>query len=72
MNILHTSDWHLGRTLHGRRRQAEFVAFLDWLLDCLRAQQADVLVVAGDIFDTSTPGTAAQALYYRFLAQVGT
>ena len=72
MNILHTFDWHLGRTLHGRRRQAEFVAFLDWLLDCLRAQQADVLVVAGDIFDTSTPGTAAQALYYRFLAQVGT
>ncbi len=70
ITILHTSDWHLGRTLHGRRRQAEFVAFLDWLLNCLQEQQADVLVVAGDIFDTSTPGTAAQELYYRFLAQV--
>lgn len=71
MKILHTSDWHLGRTLYGRRRQAEFVAFLDWLLQRLASEQVDVLVVAGDIFDTSTPGTAAQELYYRFLARVG-
>lgn len=72
IRILHTSDWHLGRSLHGRRRHAEFAAFLDWMLGCLTEQQADVLVVAGDIFDTSTPGTAAQELYYRFLARVGT
>lgn len=71
MKILHTSDWHLGRTLYGRRRQEEFAAFLDWLLDCISTQGVDVLIVAGDIFDTSTPGTAAQELYYRFLARVG-
>lgn len=71
IKVLHTSDWHLGRNLYGRRRQAEFAAFLDWLLVCMSSQQVDVLVVAGDIFDTSTPGTAAQELYYRFLAQVG-
>lgn len=71
MNILHTSDWHLGRTLYGRRRQEEFAAFLDWLLGCIRTYNIDVLIVAGDIFDTSTPGTAAQELYYRFLARVG-
>ena len=70
IKVLHTSDWHLGRNLYGRRRQAEFAAFLDWLLACMASQQVDVLVVAGDIFDTSTPGTAAQELYYRFLAQV--
>ncbi len=70
MKILHTSDWHLGRALYGRRRQDEFAAFLDWLLDCLASHQVDVLVVAGDVFDTSTPGTAAQELYYRFLARV--
>lgn len=70
MKLLHTSDWHLGRNLYGRRRQAEFAAFLDWLLDCMASQQVDVLIVAGDIFDTSTPGTAAQELYYRFLARV--
>ena len=71
MNILHTSDWHLGRTLYGRRRQEEFAAFLDWLLGCISTYNIDVLIVAGDIFDTSTPGTAAQELYYRFLARVG-
>ena len=71
MKILHTSDWHLGRTLYGRRRQEEFAAFLDWLLDCISTKGIDVLIVAGDIFDTSTPGTAAQELYYRFLARVG-
>lgn len=71
MKILHTSDWHLGRTLYGRRRQEEFAAFLDWLLECISSRGIDVLIVAGDIFDTSTPGTAAQELYYRFLARVG-
>lgn len=70
MRVLHTSDWHLGRTLHGRRRQAEFDAFLAWLLECLASRQVDVLVVAGDVFDTSMPGTGAQEQYYRFLAQV--
>ena len=32
MRILHTSDWHLGRTLYGRKRHEEFAAFLDWLV----------------------------------------
>lgn len=67
MRLLHTSDWHLGRTLHGRQRHDEFAAFLDWLAATLDDERIDVLVVAGDIFDTSTPGTRAQNLYYRFL-----
>ncbi len=67
MRILHTSDWHLGRTLHGRQRHDEFAAFLDWLAATLDDERIDVLIVAGDIFDTSTPGTRAQNLYYRFL-----
>lgn len=70
MNILHTSDWHLGRTLYGRRRYAEFEAFLTWLGDTLQAQAIDVLLVAGDIFDTQTPSNRAQTLYYRFLCRV--
>lgn len=71
MNILHTSDWHLGRSLHGRDRYAEFEGFLAWLLGALRQHAIDVLLVAGDIFDTTTPTHRAQALYYHFLAQVG-
>lgn len=68
MKILHTSDWHLGRTLHGRKRHAEFEAFLDWLTATIRDRGIDVLLVAGDVFDTGTPGPRAQELYYRFLA----
>ncbi len=70
MKILHTSDWHLGRSLYGRKRYDEFAAFLDWLSDTIETQAVDVLVVAGDIFDNSTPSNRAQELYYRFLCKV--
>ena len=69
MKILHTSDWHLGRTLCGRKRTAEFEAFLEWLLAALREHEVDVLLVAGDIFDTVAPTNRAQQLYYRFLCR---
>ncbi|SET60285.1 Exodeoxyribonuclease I subunit D [Nitrosomonas marina] len=70
MKILHTSDWHLGRTLCGRKRHAEFEAFLDWLVETIQSEQVDVLLVAGDVFDTTMPGNTAQTLYYRFLCRV--
>lgn len=70
LTMLHTSDWHLGRTLYGRSRFAEFEAFLDWLADTIEREGVDVLLVAGDVFDTSAPGNRAQQLYYRFLCRV--
>ena len=70
LKILHTSDWHLGRSLYGQNRHAEFAAFLDWLMQTLQQERVDVLMIAGDVFDTITPNHAAQELYYRFLAQV--
>lgn len=70
INILHTSDWHIGRSLYGRKRYDEFSAFLDWLGETIQQQQVDVLLVAGDIFDTTTPSNRAQALYYKFLTHV--
>jgi len=70
MKILHTSDWHLGRTLYGRKRYEEFEAFLNWLADTIQQEQIDALLVAGDIFDSSTPSNRAQELYYRFLCRV--
>lgn len=69
VKVLHTSDWHLGRSLYGRRRYAEFDAFLAWMLDTLREQQTDVLLIAGDIFDTAAPSNRAMQQYYRFLRQ---
>ncbi|MGP5434977.1 exonuclease subunit SbcD [Psychrobacter sp. 1176_08] len=70
LKILHTSDWHLGRRLYGRLRYSEFEAFLSWLQATISAQQVDILIVAGDIFDTMTPSNKAQALYYEFLGKV--
>ncbi len=70
MILLHTSDWHLGRALYGRPRYAEFEAFLDWLADAIARHRVDALLVAGDVFDTSTPSNRAQQLYYRFLCTV--
>lgn len=70
LTILHTSDWHLGRRLYGRLRYEEFESFLHWLQDTISAQQVDILIVAGDIFDTMTPSNKAQALYYEFLGKV--
>ncbi len=70
MKILHTSDWHLGRSLHGHKRYDEFTAFLDWLVETIHQQNVDVLLIAGDIFDTQTPSNRAQELYYGFLCRM--
>ncbi len=70
LTLLHTSDWHLGRRLYGQMRYEEFEAFLAWLEATIRRYQVDVLIVAGDIFDTMTPSNRAQALYYAFLGHV--
>jgi DNA repair protein SbcD/Mre11 len=72
LKILHTSDWHLGRSLYGKKRYDEFAAFLDWLIATIKHERIDILLVAGDVFDNSTPGNRAQELYYDFLCNVAT
>ena len=70
MKLLHTSDWHIGRALYGRKRYVEFEAFLTWLAETIQQNEIDALLVAGDVFDTGTPSNRAQQLYYRFLCRV--
>ncbi len=70
MKLIHTSDWHLGRTLIRKDRYDEHEAFLEWLLGQIRALGAEVLLVSGDIFDSTTPTHRAQQIYYRFLFEV--
>ncbi len=70
MRILHTSDWHLGRMLYGRKRDDEFQSMLDWMVATIEQQQVALLIIAGDIFDTTTPSNRAQAMYYRFLCRI--
>ncbi|MDO8070311.1 exonuclease SbcCD subunit D C-terminal domain-containing protein [Janthinobacterium sp. SUN176] len=69
MRLLHTSDWHLGQTLHNYERGYEHQRFLDWLLDTLVAEKVDVLLVAGDVFDNANPSAASQKQLYVFLQQ---
>ena len=69
MRLLHTSDWHLGQTLHNYERGYEHQHFLDWLIDTLVAEQVDVLLVAGDVFDNANPSAASQKQLYVFLQQ---
>lgn len=72
MRILHTSDLHLGRSLYGVGREETFEHFLDWLLETIRSEAVDCLLIAGDVFDNATPSHRMQRAYYRFLAGVAT
>ncbi len=70
MKILHTSDWHIGRMLYGKKRYREFAQFLDWMVALIQKEMPEILIIAGDIFDTTTPSHRAQKLYYQFLARI--
>jgi len=70
MKILHTSDWHLGQNFMGKSRLKEHEAFLSWLLEEITKESVDIVIVAGDIFDTATPPNYALELYYNFLTQL--
>ena len=67
MRILHTADWHIGQRLYERQRLDEHEKFLTWLLQTIKDYKVDLLLVAGDIFDTSLPSAEATNLYYQFL-----
>ncbi len=69
LRFIHTADWHLGQLFHGFDRDAEHAHFLDWLLRQLIERRTDVLVVAGDVFDSISPPARAQRRFYQFLAQ---
>ncbi|MCS6905978.1 MAG: exonuclease SbcCD subunit D C-terminal domain-containing protein [Bacteroidia bacterium] len=69
MKILHTSDWHLGQKLIEKDRAEEHKLFLDWLLEVLEEKQINILVIAGDIFDTHNPPKEAENYYADFLAR---
>jgi len=67
MRILHTSDWHIGKKIYEQDRLDEHALFLDWLLETIIDRNVDILLVSGDIFDSSMPPARATDLYYRFL-----
>ena len=67
MKILHTADWHIGQLFHEYDRTYEHQQFLNWLIDNLRDEQVDVLLISGDVFDLSNPSAASIKMFYSFL-----
>ena len=65
MRILHTSDWHLGKSLEQINRIAEQKEFIDCLCKTMEEQNIDLVLVAGDIYDTYNPSAAAEELFYE-------
>ena len=57
MRILHTSDWHLGRTFHGRVLDDAHAVFADHLVELARTEAVDAVVVSGDVYDRAIPPT---------------
>jgi exonuclease SbcD len=70
LKIIHTSDWHLGQSFINQSRKHEHAAFLAWLIAQVRTQEVDAVIVAGDIFDTTTPPSYAREMYHQFVTQL--
>ncbi len=65
MNLLHTSDWHIGKRLMDRERLSEQEAALSELADICDREDVSVVLVAGDVFDTYLPSGEAEELFFR-------
>lgn len=70
MRILHTSDWHIGRTFHKHSTLEALETVFEALVDAVASEQIDVVVAAGDIFDSSTPSAQAVKLLDSFLLRI--
>ena len=67
MKILHTSDWHLGKYLEGESRLDEQEKFLEDLIELSDKEDIQLIIIAGDIYDTSNPPARAEKLFFRSL-----
>ena len=67
MRLLHTSDWHVGKTIRGHSRADEHRAVLDEIVMLAREHSVDLVLVAGDLFETAAPSAEAEAIVYRAL-----
>ncbi len=70
MRILHTSDWHIGRSFHGHSTLDALAGVLDALVDQVRERDVDVVIVAGDVFDSAAPAAACYPLLTRTLVDL--
>ncbi|MDR2057667.1 MAG: exonuclease SbcCD subunit D C-terminal domain-containing protein [Dysgonamonadaceae bacterium] len=69
MKLLHTADWHLGQIFYEYDRKEEHALFLSKLKKKINELSIDVLLIAGDVFDSPNPSAASQKMFYRFLRE---
>ncbi|HKY69177.1 MAG TPA: exonuclease subunit SbcD, partial [Acidimicrobiales bacterium] len=67
MKVLHTSDWHVGKAIRGRSRAAEHRAVLAEIAGIAEGERVDLVIVAGDLFDTAAPTAESERIVYRAL-----
>ncbi len=67
MRLLHTSDWHVGKTIRGRSRADEHRAVLTEIAGIATDREVDLVLVAGDIFETAGPSPESEEIVYRAL-----
>ena len=70
MRFLHTSDWHVGKTLKSQSRAEEHAKIFAEILDIIRKEKVDCLLVTGDLFDSHSPPPESERLVYDFLAEL--
>ncbi|SCL26171.1 Exodeoxyribonuclease I subunit D [Micromonospora rhizosphaerae] len=70
MRFLHTSDWHIGKTLKGHNRLAEQSAVMEEIVGVVRQYEVDAVLIAGDIYDSAAPSAEAQQLLVRTLLEI--
>ncbi|MDR3240003.1 MAG: exonuclease subunit SbcD [Clostridiales bacterium] len=70
MRILHTSDWHLGKHLEMYSRLPEQEEFIGELVEIVESRQVDLILIAGDVYDTANPPAEAEHLFYRSLLRL--
>ena len=66
MRILHTADWHLGKSLEGYSRMDEQEAFLKDFIHIVKENHVDMVIISGDIYDNPNPPARAEKMFYNF------
>ena len=70
MKLIHTADWHLGKNIEGHSRLEEQRLFLKDFINICEEEQADIIIIAGDIYDNYNPSAMAEQLFYDTLKQL--
>ena len=70
MKLLHTSDWHIGKRLHQIDLMEDQTAFFLWLINLVKKETIDAVLISGDIFDVANPSSESRKLYYEVLVQL--